>query len=92
MTSRLRDFTTMNPPSFYGSKVEKHPQEFVDEIYKTLYAIGLTTSEKAELDTYQIKEVDQTWYVQWRENRPLRPGPVTWEIFKKDFFYWFFPI
>ena len=81
----------MNPPSFYGSKVEKHPQEFVDEIYKTLYAIGLTTSEKAELDTYQIKEVDQTWYVQWRDNGLLRNGPLTWEVFKMTFLDRFIP-
>ena len=25
MASRLRDFTQMNPPTFYGSKVEEDP-------------------------------------------------------------------
>ena len=72
MSSRLRDFTRMNPPSFYGSKVEEDPQEFIDEIYNILYAMGLTTSEKSELATYQLKDVAQTWCVQWRNNRPLR--------------------
>ena len=38
MISRLRDFTRMNPPNFYGSKVEEDTQEFIDEIYKILYA------------------------------------------------------
>ena len=38
MDSRLRDFTRMNPHTFYGSKVEEDPQEFIDEIYKILYA------------------------------------------------------
>ena len=33
----------------------------------------------------------QTWYVQCRDNRPLKDGPVTWEIFKKDFFDRLFP-
>ena len=27
----LRDFTRMNPRTFYGSNVEEHPQEFIDE-------------------------------------------------------------
>ena len=60
MASHLRDFTRMNPPTFYGSKVEEDPQEFIDEIYKILYAMGLTTSEKAKLATYQLKDVAQT--------------------------------
>ena len=30
MNSRLRDFTRMNPLTFYGSKVEEDPQEFID--------------------------------------------------------------
>ena len=63
MASRLRDFTRMNPPTFYGSKVEEDPQEFIYETYKILYAMVLTTSEKDELATYQLKDVAQTWYV-----------------------------
>ena len=54
----------MNPPTFYGSKVDEDPQEFIDEVYKTLYAMGVYSSEKAELATYQLKDVSQTWYVQ----------------------------
>ena len=53
----------MNPPTFYGFKAEEDPKEFIDEIYKILYAIRLTTSEKADLTTYQLKDVAQTWYV-----------------------------
>ena len=67
------------------------PQELIDKIYKILYSMGLSTSEKAELATYQIKDVSQTWYVQWRGNRPLRSGPMTWEVFQKDFLDRFFP-
>ena len=76
----------MNPPTFYGSKVDKDPQEFIDETYTILYVIGLTTSEKVNLATYQLKDVAQTLYVKWRDNRTLRGEQVTWEIFKKDFF------
>ena len=45
MASRLRDFTRMNPPTFYGSKFDNYPQEFVDEVYKVLYTMGVTSSE-----------------------------------------------
>ena len=63
MASRLRDFTRRNLPTFYGSKVEEYAKEFIYEIYKILYAMGLATSEKAELATYQLKDVAQEWYV-----------------------------
>ena len=33
----------------------------------------------------------QTWYIQWRDNRPLRGCQVTWEIFKYSFINRFFP-
>ena len=33
----------------------------------------------------------QTWYVQWRDNRPLRGSPVTWEICKEAFLDRLFP-
>ncbi|XP_069143478.1 uncharacterized protein [Solanum lycopersicum] len=87
----LRDFTRMNPPFFYESKVYEYPQEFIDEVYNILLSMGLSTSEKAKFATYQLKDVSQTWYVQWRNNWPLRSGLVTWEIFKKEFLYRFFP-
>ena len=80
----------MNPPTFYGSKVDENPQEFIYEVYKILLALGLSTSEKAELATYQLKDVKQAWYVQWRDNRPLSGGLLTWEIFKKAFLDRFF--
>ena len=53
----------MNPPTFYGSKVEEDPHEFIDEIYKILYAMRSSNSEKAELATYQLKDVAQILYV-----------------------------
>ena len=42
MASYLRDFTRMNPPTFYSSKVDEYPQEFVNEIYMILYAMGVS--------------------------------------------------
>ena len=36
---RIRDFTRMNPPTFFGSKVEEDPQGFIDEVFKILDAM-----------------------------------------------------
>ena len=54
----------MNPLTFYGSKVDEDPQQFIDEVSKILLSMGLSTSEKAELATYQLKDVAQEWFVQ----------------------------
>ena len=35
----------------------------------------------AEIASYQLKDVAQTLYVHLRDNRPLRSGLVTWEVF-----------
>ncbi|TMX01426.1 hypothetical protein EJD97_024532 [Solanum chilense] len=91
MDSRLRDFMRINIPTFYRYNFEEDPQEFIDESYKIIYAMGLTTSEKAELETYQLNDVDQTWYVQRRDNRPFCGGTMTWKTFKKDFVDRLFP-
>ena len=52
----------MNHPIFYGLEVEEDPQEFIDEVYKTHLAMGFSTSEKAELCTYILKDVHQAWF------------------------------
>ena len=44
MAYRIRYFTRMNPPTLYRCKVEEEPQEFIDEVYMILFAIGLSTS------------------------------------------------
>ena len=50
MASRLRDFTRMNPPLFYGSKEDEDPQDFLDEVCNLiLFSMGVTAGEKAEL-------------------------------------------
>ena len=76
MTSILRDFMRMNPPIFLGSKVGEDPQEFLDGVYKVLSAMGVTSREKAELDSYQSEDVSQIWYTQWKDNRPEESGPI----------------
>ena len=50
-----------------------------------MYDIGVSSHEKAKLAAYQLKDVAQTWYTQWRDNRALRAGPISWEILRREF-------
>ena len=52
--SRIRDFTRMNPPVFYGSKVEEDPQEFIDQVLKVVTIMGVTSIKRAEFAAYQL--------------------------------------
>ena len=51
MTSWLRDFVGMNPPTFLGSRVGDDPQKFLDGVYKVLSAIGVNSRETSCLLT-----------------------------------------
>ncbi|TMX03198.1 hypothetical protein EJD97_017733 [Solanum chilense] len=91
MTYRLRDFVRMHPPIFLGSTVGQDPQEFLDGVYKVMSAMGVTSREKAELVSYQLWEVYQVWYAQWKDNSPVESGPIEWEEFKETFLGNYFP-
>ena len=85
MISSLRDFVRMNPPIFLGSKVGEDSQEFLDEVYKVLSAMGVTSREKVDFASYQLRDISQIWYTQWKDNRPKESGPIEWEEFKETF-------
>ena len=53
----------MKPSMLYESKVNEYAQEFIDEVYKILFAMRLTSNEKAEIASYQLKDVAQTWCI-----------------------------
>ena len=82
----------MNPPTFYGTKVDEDPQGFIDELFKMVDVMGVTPREKAELATYMLKDVAQVWFEKWRDEIPLRKDPVDWEVFKTALIDWFFHI
>ncbi|XP_049406161.1 uncharacterized protein LOC125869764 [Solanum stenotomum] len=90
--SRLRDFVRMNSPISLGSRIGEDPQGFLDEIYKIVDAMGVSSREKAKLASYQLKEVAQIWYTQWKANRPEEAGPIEWEEFKEAFLGKYFPL
>ena len=55
----IRDFTRMNPPTFFFSKVDEDPQGFMDEVFKVLESMGVSSQENIELFTYKLKYVPQ---------------------------------
>ena len=84
-TSRIRDFTRMNPPTFLCSKVEEELKGFIDEVFKVLDVVGVSSLEKSELAAYQLKDVVQVWYKQWKDERLVIESRITWGDFKKAF-------
>ena len=85
MKSRLRDFVRINPPIFIVSKVNEDSQEFLDEVFKVLSDMGVKSREKREFGSYQLRDVSEIWYTQWKYNRPEGSGPIDWEEFKEPF-------
>ena len=53
--TRVREFLRMNPPEFYGSKVDEDQNGFIDQVYKLLAIMGVSSIEKVELAAYQLK-------------------------------------
>ena len=44
-SSRIRDFTRMNPHTFFGFKAEEDPQGFISKVYNVLDATGASSQE-----------------------------------------------
>ena len=74
--STIRDFMRMNPPTFHGTKVDGDLEGFINEVLKVVDATGVTPKEKAELDAYQLNDVEQVWFEQRRDERPIRVVPI----------------
>ena len=91
MTSRLRDFLRMNPYIFLRSKVNEDTQEFLDGVYKVLCAMAVKSREEAELALYQLRDVTQIWFTQWKDNRPEGSGLIEWKEFKEALLGIYFP-
>lgn len=91
MAARVQDFVRMNRPKFLGSQVGEDPQNFIDEVKKIIGVMQVTSNDKAELASYQLKEVAPIWYTQWNENRSVKAAHVTWECFTGAFLDKFFP-
>ena len=63
----------------------------MDEVHKIFVAMGATDTEKAELASYQLKDVAQAWFKIWQDSRVLGGVSITWELFQTTFLERFFP-
>lgn len=54
--------------------------------------MGVSSEEKDEISTYQLKYVAKIWYEQWKSERLVEAGPIDCEVFKEEFLDMFFPI
>ena len=56
-STRARDFMSLNPSKFFGSKPAKDPQGFIDEMLRTLKIIHASETESVELASYRLRDV-----------------------------------
>ena len=54
--------------------------------------MGVSPMAKADLASYQPKDVSQVFFEQWRSERLLENGPSDWEELKEAFLYTLFPL
>ena len=71
--------------------MNEYPQDFIDEVYNIFYSMEVSSNKKGELVAYQLKDMAQNWYTQWRDNTNVRAGPISWEVFRSAFIDRFFP-
>ena len=57
MLSRFRDFVRMNPPIFHCYKAGKDPEEFIDEVYKIVHCMSITSMEKCEVASCKLEMI-----------------------------------
>ena len=50
-----------------------------------LSAMGVSSSEKAGFDSYQLREVDQVWYTHFKDYRLVELALLSWKNLQKLF-------
>ena len=88
--ARICDFDRINPLEFLGSQANEDPQNFLDEIKKIFEVMQVTRNDRVDLESYELKDVGHILYTQWKENRGVNAGPMTWDCFCKTFLNRFF--
>ena len=54
--------------------------------------MGVTSSESADLATYQLQDVDYTWFKKWKVDRGIDVELLEREVFDAAFLDRFFPL
>ena len=91
-STRIRDFLNLDPPSFTGSDPKEDPQDFIDQIQRTLDVMHVSGKEAVELATYRLKGVAILWYEAWKQSRGTDAPSAIWKEFKKAFLDHYLPL
>ncbi|XP_070057633.1 uncharacterized protein [Nicotiana tomentosiformis] len=89
--SRVNSFLQLDPSVFTGANLEEDPQDFIDEMHKTLQVMHATEAEGVELATYRMKGVAYSWFEMWEDSREKGSPPARWSEFADAFMDHFFP-
>ncbi|XP_060172507.1 uncharacterized protein LOC132603455 [Lycium barbarum] len=84
-STKARDFMSLNPPKFFGSKPDEDPQGFIDEILRTLKIVHASETESVELASYRLRDVAVLWYNNWVLSRGENAPPPVWQEFVDAF-------
>ncbi|XP_070056992.1 uncharacterized protein [Nicotiana tomentosiformis] len=87
----MNRFLQLDPPVFTGANTEQDPQDFIDEMHKTLQVMRATETEGVELATYRLKGVAYSWYELWEDSREEASPPARWSEFADAFMDHFLP-
>lgn len=82
---RARDFLSCNPPEYFGSKPEDDPQEFIQQMQRTLRIIKASETKSIELALYRLWDVAINWYESWELSRVDSAPPLVWDEFVEAF-------
>ncbi|XP_070032781.1 uncharacterized protein [Nicotiana tomentosiformis] len=89
--SRANKFLQLDPPVFTGTDPGVDPQDFIDEIHKTLRVIRATETEGVEVASYHMKGVAYSWFEMWEDSHEEGSPPARWSQFADAFIDHFLP-
>ncbi|XP_070043890.1 uncharacterized protein [Nicotiana tomentosiformis] len=88
---RVNRFLQLDPPVFTGTDPGADPQDFIDEMHKTLRVMHATEVEGVELASYRLKGVAYSWFEMWEDSCEEGSPPARWSEFADAFIDHFLP-
>ncbi|XP_070057814.1 uncharacterized protein [Nicotiana tomentosiformis] len=89
--SRVNRFRQLDPLVFTGTDPGEDPQDFIDEMHKTVRVMRATETEGVELASYRLKSVAYSWFEMWEDSREEGSPPARWSEFADAFIDHFLP-
>ncbi|XP_070026142.1 uncharacterized protein [Nicotiana sylvestris] len=90
-SSRVNQFLRLAPLEFTGTDPKADPQDFLDEMYKTIRVMKATEMEGVELASYRLRGAAYSWFKMWEDSRGEERPPARWDEFVDAFMDHFLP-